>query len=83
MTPIPELRQQLEPAVVGGLLDPDDADEVAESLFFVGVLCERGVITRRLADHLVEMLAIKKADQMRAQRLAQKAGEPWTTVTAH
>lgn len=74
MTPIPELRQQLELAVTGGILDPRDADEVAESIHYVGVLCERAIITRRLADHLINTLADRKA----AEYLAKGRPVRWT-----
>lgn len=76
MTPIPEIRSELEPAVVGGLLDPEGADEVAESIYFVGVLCERAVITRRLAGHLINTMALKKADELRDKQRRER----WTSA---
>lgn len=62
-----EFRQRLESTVSMGLLDPIDADECAQNLEAIALLAQRGLITPRLADHLVDTMGKRKAEQWRAK----------------
>jgi hypothetical protein len=59
------LRATLESNVEVGLISAGDADEVAENIEAVMVLQSRGVITLRLADHLVETMGDRYGERFR------------------
>lgn len=62
-----EIRAQFDWVVRAGMIEPAVADECADNISMIGTLCERGVLTLRLADHLIETMAERAAGQWLAQ----------------
>jgi hypothetical protein len=61
------VKEQLQEAVAAGMMDPSDAEEVEENLGAITLLAQRGIITTRLATHLVGTMAERKAMEWRAR----------------
>ncbi len=52
------IREHLGPIVQAGMLEQSIADQVAENITAIALLHERGLITQRLADHLIDKLGL-------------------------
>lgn len=60
-------RQHIEWTVNAGLLMPDMADDLVESITATTLLYERGLITERLFEHLVAKIAYLAGERMVAR----------------
>lgn len=64
---IAQYREQIDYVVQLGYLDPSEADEVADNIGCVVKLAQRGIITVRLAEHLIDTMAQKKVNDFMAR----------------
>lgn len=64
---LPGVQEQLAEAVAAGELTACDAIEVEGDLEAITRLARRGIITVRLATHLVDMMAERKAAEWHAR----------------
>lgn len=70
----PIFKDRLEQTVSMGMLDPLDVDECAENLQAITTLAQRGLITDRLATHIIDTMAKRKAEAWRAKHPEWTAG---------
>lgn len=70
---IAQYRNQIDYVVQLGYLDAGEADLVAKDIGAVVQLAQRGVITVRLAEHLIDTMAQRKVDEFLARANAATA----------
>lgn len=70
---IAQYRDQIDYVVKLGYLEPGEADLVAQDIAAVVQLAQRGVITVRLAEHLIDTMAQRKVDEFLERANAKTA----------